>query len=250
MIIFPAIDLRGGRCVRLEQGRPEREFAFSDDPVATAEHWVEEGAEWLHVVDLDAALSGSAPSWEVLRGIVEAVPVPIQFGGGLRDMRGIERALSLGMKRVILGTSAVENPSLVRRAIEEFGAEKILVSIDAKGGWVAIHGWQELSRLRAVDLALQMKELGLKRIVYTDIARDGMLAGVSAHAVAKLARRSGLLVIASGGVSSLDDIRRLKGIERWGVEGIIVGRALYSGALDLSEVIALCRSDADYRYAG
>ena len=239
MIVFPAIDLRKGRCVRLEQGRPERELVFSDDPVAMAMRWAEEGAEWLHVVDLDAAMGIPARNQEVLKRIVEAVPIPVQLGGGLRDMESIEKALSLGATRVILGTSAVEDPSLVGRAIERFGAERVLVSIDAKGGLVAVRGWQEVSSLRALDLALQMKELGLKRVVYTDVARDGMLAGVDAEAVAELARRSGLLVIASGGVSSLDDIRRLKEVEHCGVEGLIVGRALYDGTLSLPEAMAI-----------
>jgi phosphoribosylformimino-5-aminoimidazole carboxamide ribotide isomerase len=237
MIVFPALDLRGGRCVRLEQGRPEKELVFSDDPVAVARRWAEEGAQWLHVVDLDAALGLSSHNLEVLRGIVETVPIPVQFGGGLRDMKSIEEVLSLGAARVILGTSAVENPRLISEAIKDFGSEKVLVSIDAKGGRVAIRGWQELSPRMTVDLALQMKELGLKRVVHTDVARDGMLAGVNAQAVAELARRGGLLVIASGGVSSLDDIRRLKEVEHCGVEGAIAGRALYTGAFSLSEAI-------------
>jgi len=239
MIVFPAIDLRGGRCVRLEQGRPGEELVFSDDPVAVAMRWAEEGAEWLHVVDLDAALGALSHNLEALKRIVETVSIPVQFGGGLRNMKSIEKALSLGATRAILGTSAVKKPSLVREAIERFGAERVMVSIDAKGGFVAVRGWQEVTSLRALDLALQMKELGLKRVVYTDIARDGMLAGVDAEAVAELARRSGLLVIASGGVSSLDDIRRLKEVEASGVEGVIVGRALYDGALSLPEAMAI-----------
>jgi phosphoribosylformimino-5-aminoimidazole carboxamide ribotide isomerase len=156
-------------------------------------------------------------------------------------MRSIKKVLGLGAARVILGTSAVENPGLVREAIEKFGAERVLVSIDAKGGRVAVRGWQEVSSLRALDLALRMRGLGLKRAVYTDVARDGMLAGVNAQAVAEMARRSGLLVIASGGVSSLDDIRLLKEVEHYGIEGVIVGRALYSGALSLSEAMAIAQ---------
>ena len=237
MIVFPAIDLRGGRCVRLEQGRPDKELVFSDDPVAVAMRWAEEGAEWLHVVDLDAALGVSSRNLEVLKRIIEAVRVQVQFGGGLRDMKRIEKVLGLGAARVILGTSAVENPSSVREAIEKFSAERVLVSIDAKGRQVAVRGWQEVSSLRVLDLALRMKGLGLKRVVYTDVARDGMLAGVNAQAVAELARQSNLLVIASGGISSLHDIRRLKEVEHCGIKGVIVGRALYTGALSLSEAI-------------
>lgn len=242
MIIFPAIDLRGGKCVRLRQGRPEEETAYSDDPVAVARRWVEEGAEWLHVVDLDAALGVPSHNLEGLKGIIEAVPVPVQFGGGLRDMKSIEKVLGLGVARVILGTAAVENPSLVGETVERFGAERILASIDAREGRVAVHGWQDASSLQALDLALRMKDLGLKRVVYTDVARDGVLAGVNVQAVEELAKQSGLLVIASGGVSSLDDIRLLKEVEHFGIEGVIIGRALYAGAFSLAEAIKTGRS--------
>lgn len=237
MIVFPAIDLRSGRCVRLKQGQLEKELVFSSNPVAVARRWLEEGAEWLHIVDLDAALGIPSRNLELLMAIVEAVPIPIQFGGGLRDMESIEKALNLGAARAILGTAAVENPSLVGEAIERFGADRILARIDAREGQVVVHGWQDVSPLQVVDLALEMKELGLRRVVYTDVARDGMLTGVNIQAVAELAKRSRLLVIASGGVSSLDDVHRLKEIEHCGIEGVIVGRALYMGTLCLSEVI-------------
>lgn len=248
MIVFPAVDLRWGKCVRLKRGQPEEETAYSDDPVAVAKRWAEGGAEWLHIVDLDAAFGKPSSNSEALKGIVESVPIPVQFGGGLRDMESIKRALNFGVVRVILGTAAVKNPSLVKEAVEEFGIERVLVSIDAKGGHVAIRGWRELSPLRAVDLALKMKRSGVKRVVYTDIVRDGMLAGVNIRATAELARRSGLLVIASGGVSSLDDIRRLKEFEHFGVEGVIIGRALYTGAFSLAEAIEIGGRDVNEAY--
>ncbi len=242
MVIYPAIDLRQGRCVRLRQGRPEDETVFGHDPVAMARHWVREGATWLHIVNLDGAFGQASPSVPVLSEIVTAVEVPIQFGGGLRDRASIEEALALGVQRIILGTAAVRDPELVAAAVEQFGAERLAVGIDARGGQVAIHGWRGLSSVTALELALRMKDLGVVRIVHTDIARDGMLSGVNAEASAELARRTGLQVIASGGVSSLDDIRRLKVVEPQGVEGVIIGQALYTGAITLSEAIRLAEN--------
>lgn len=239
MIVFPAIDLRRGKCVRLCQGRPEAETVFSDDPVAMAEHWASEGAEWLHVVNLDGAFGQASYNLRVVEEITAAVGIPVQFGGGLRTMADIEGALELGLARVILGTVAVEEPSLVAEAVQRFGAGRIVVGIDARRGRAATHGWQEVSSMSATELALRVRELGVERVVYTDIARDGMLCGVNVEASGKLAQRTGLKVIASGGVSSLDDLRRLKEVEASGVEGVIIGQALYSGALDLREAIEL-----------
>ena len=257
MIVFPAIDLRRGRCVRLRQGRPEAETVFSDDPVAMAKHWASQGAEWLHVVNLDGAF-GQAPSTALRRGsgqgsersssnlqvveeMVAAVRIPVQFGGGLRTMTDIEGALELGLMRVILGTVAVKEPDLVAEAVQRFGADRIVVGIDARSGKAATHGWQEVSSLAAIELALRVKKLGVERVVYTDIARDGMLSGVNVEATGELAQRTGLKVIASGGVSSLDDLRRLKEAEASGVDGVIIGQALYSGALELREAIEIAR---------
>ena len=254
MIVFPAIDLRQGRCVRLRQGRLEEETVFSDDPVAMAEHWVSQGAEWLHVVNLDGAFGQASSNLRVVEEIASSKfkvqssnlqpptsNLQIQFGGGLRTMTDIEGALELGLSRIILGTVAVKEPSLVAEAIRRFGAERIVVGIDARKGKVATHGWQEVSSVAATELALRVKELGVERVVYTDIARDGMLSGVNVEAVRELAQRTGLRVIASGGVSSLNDLRRLKEIETSGVEGVIIGQALYSGALELREAIEIAR---------
>ena len=247
MIVFPAIDLRRGRCVRLRQGRPEAETVFSDDPVAMAEHWVSQGAEWLHVVNLDGAFGQASSNSRVVKEIVGSnfqLPtsnIQIQFGGGLRTMADIEGALGLGLARVILGTVAVKEPSLVAEAVQRFRAERIVVGIDARNGNVATHGWQEVSSVTATELAYRVMELGVERVVYTDIARDGMLCGVNVEAVRELAQRAGLKVIASGGVSSLDDLRRLREAEASGVEGVIIGQALYSGALELREAIETAR---------
>jgi len=241
MIVFPAIDLRQGRCVRLRQGRPEAETVFSDDPVAMAQHWTAQGAEWLHVVNLDGAFGQASSNLRVVEEMAAAVGIPIQFGGGLRTMADIEGALALGLTRIILGTVAVKEPSLMADAVQRFGAGRIVVGIDARKGNVATDGWQEISSLAATELALRVKKLGVERVVYTDISRDGMLCGVNIEATRELAQRTGLKIIASGGVSSLDDMRCLKGIEASGVEGVIIGQALYSGALKLREAIEIAR---------
>ncbi|MFQ6059211.1 MAG: 1-(5-phosphoribosyl)-5-[(5-phosphoribosylamino)methylideneamino]imidazole-4-carboxamide isomerase [Anaerolineae bacterium] len=244
MIIFPAIDLRQGRCVRLVQGRIEDETVYSDDPLAVAQRWVAEGAQWLHVVNLDGAFGATArQNLEVVQRIAETVEVPIQFGGGLRDFEAIETAFDLGVVRVVLGTAAVKDPRLVELAIAKFGSEGIVLGIDARGGRVATHGWQQVSDVDAVDLALEMLVRGIRRVVYTDIARDGTLAGPNMAAIAEMARRTGLYVIASGGISSLDDIRQLKALEPLGVEGVIVGKALYTGRVNLSQAIEVARSE-------
>lgn len=259
MIVFPAIDLRQGRCVRLRQGDPTAETVFGADPAAIARHWVAQGAGWLHVVNLDGALGeavtvpeGSAEAepdpvwlaalplnWQRLYAIRQAVAVPIQFGGGLRRLEDIALALRLGATRVVLGTVAVQKPELVAAALARFGPERIVVGIDAREGRVAIHGWQELSTIAATDLACRLAALGVRRVVFTDIARDGVLAGVNVAATAELARVSGLRVIASGGVAGPEDILALRAAEAAGIEGVIIGQALYTGALDLPTALAL-----------
>lgn len=246
MIVFPAIDLRRGRVVRLRQGDPDAETRYGDDPTAMARRWVAVGAEWLHVVNLDGALGGGEAELNLQRlaEIRRAVAVPIQFGGGLRTLEDIDLALQLGATRVVLGTVAVRRPELVAQAVEWFGAERIVVGIDAREGRVAIHGWQEVSDVSAVDLARRMADLGVPRIVYTDIGRDGMLTGVNVQATAELAAAAGVPVIASGGVRDLNDIRALKAVEDRGIEGVITGQAIYTGALDLAAAIELARRPA------
>ncbi len=240
MIIFPAIDLRRGRCVRLRQGDPAAETVFSDDPAFMARHWAEQGARWLHVVNLDGALGDQGPDALNLQRLAEmraAVTLPIQFGGGLRTLDDVALALALGATRMVLGTAAVQNPDLARAAVERFGAEAIVAGLDARAGLVATHGWQATSGLHVHDLGRQLRQAGVLRAVYTDIARDGMLSGVDAEGSAELARQTGLRIIASGGVRDLDDIRRLKVLADQGIEGVIVGQAIYTGSLDLRQAI-------------
>jgi len=258
MIVYPAIDLRSGQVVRLQRGRIGTEKVYGDDPVAVAQRWVQQGAQWLHIVNLDGAL-GEAPTnqsasqarpdsienrksnWEWLGEICASVPVPVQFGGGLRTMADIERAFSLGVARVILGTVAIREPTLVVEAIRCFGDKRVVVALDAKAGRVAILGWQEVTHVPVLELASQMRDLGVIRVIYTDVSRDGTLAGVNAAATAALARASGLRVIASGGVASLEDLRRLREEETAGIEGVIIGQALYSGRLTLPAAIAIAQ---------
>ena len=251
MIVFPAIDLRHGRCVRLRQGRAEEEKVYDDDPAAVARRWVAQGAQWLHVVNLDGAFGEPRNTQHAtclplnlqrLAEIRATVPeTPIQFGGGVRSLADVETALSLGATRVILGTVAVRNPDLVAEAVRRFGAERIVAGIDARNGLVATHGWQQTSGTTAVALGRAMRLRGVIRAVYTDIARDGMLTGVNVEATAALARFTGLRVIASGGVASLVDVTRLEAKSDRDIEGVIVGQALYTGVLSLPEVIQAAR---------
>lgn len=242
MIIFPAIDLRSGRVVRLQQGRADAEIVYSDEPAQVAVRWQSEGAEWLHVVNLDGAFGDdTALNQRALEEILAAVSIPVQCGGGLRDLASIEAAFALGVARVVIGTAAIENPMLVSDALARFGAARVAVGIDARGGMVATRGWREQSPISALDLARQMGERGITRIVYTDIARDGMLRGIDAEAIAALARASGVRVIASGGIASLRDVEALQARARDGIEGVIIGQALYTGAVALSEAILMNR---------
>ena len=242
MIIYPAIDLRHGRCVRLQQGDAAAETVFADDPADAARRWVGEGAEWLHIVNLDGALGEeSAANLIALEGILAAVDVPVQFGGGLRSANDVGRLLDLGVARAILGTVAVREPAVVEQALARYGPEAVVVGIDAREGQVAIHGWQETSALSATALGQRMAEMGVVHVVYTDVARDGMLSGVNLDATGALARETGLRVIASGGVATLDDIRAIKTQEARGISGVIIGMALYRGHVDLAQALAIAK---------
>lgn len=239
MLIIPAIDLKDGACVRLKQGRMEDDTVFSDDPIGVAAQWVEQGARRLHLVDLNGAFAGTPINGEIVRAIAQRWPsLPIQIGGGIRSLETIEAYVQAGVSWVILGTKAVKEPSFVREACKAFPG-KVIVGIDAKDGWVATDGWAEVSSIQAVDLAKQFKVDGISAIVYTDIARDGMMQGVNVEATAKLARDSGLPIIASGGVTNLDDIHRLMAVKNDGIVGAITGRAIYEGTLDLGQAQAL-----------
>ncbi|MSS70386.1 MAG: 1-(5-phosphoribosyl)-5-[(5-phosphoribosylamino)methylideneamino]imidazole-4-carboxamide isomerase [Candidatus Latescibacteria bacterium] len=237
MTLLPAIDLKAGRCVRLLQGRKEDETVYSDDPAAVARRWQEEGATYLHLVDLDGAFEGASGNLAAITRILEAVDIPIELGGGIRSMGDVSRLLSLGLDRVILGTVAIREPDVVRSAVERFGPDRVVVGIDAREGRVAVKGWVETTEVQAVDLALQMKALGIRRVVYTDISTDGMLVGPNIEATQVLAVETGLRVIASGGISSLDDLRRVAALAPFGVEGVIVGKALYEGRVGLREAL-------------
>ncbi|MBR7025756.1 MAG: 1-(5-phosphoribosyl)-5-[Selenomonadaceae bacterium] len=238
MIIFPAIDLRGGKCVRLIQGDFDKETVYSDDPQATALKWQALGAKFLHVVDLDGARKGSPQNLDAIKKILDAVEIPIEVGGGIRTLDDAEKVLLLGVRRVILGSVAVENISLVEEAVKNFG-DKIVVGIDARNGFVAVHGWEKSSAVKVEELAKKIVAAGVKTIIYTDISKDGMLSGVNAEAFAELQKISGAQIIASGGVKNLEDIRALKAAK---ISGVIVGKAIYTGALDLKSAIELADS--------
>lgn len=237
MIIFPAIDIRDGRCVRLLQGRRDRETVYDDDPAGVAERWAACGAAFLHVVDLDGAFTGNARNRDSVQRIIGAVEIPVQFGGGIRTLDDVARTLDLGVRRVVIGTAAVMDPAMVRTAVERWGGDRIVVGIDARDGRVAVRGWAAESARPAVDVARQVKTGGVERIVYTDIARDGTMTGPNVEATRALARASGLRVIASGGVSSMDDLAAVAAASKDGVEGVIVGKALYEGAIDLRAAV-------------
>ncbi len=232
MQILPAIDLRGGKCVNLIQGIAEQETVFSDSPVEMAKQWQAEGAEYLHLVDLDGAFQGESANLHIVREIVDTLDIPTQLGGGIRSMEHIDAVLALGVHRAILGTAALKQPSLVKQACEKHG-ERIAVGIDAKDGMVATHGWLEVSQKSAVEFAVEMDEV--QTIIYTDIKSDGMLKGPNVNATADIVNAVSADVIASGGVTSLLDIEALKNI---GAYGAIIGRALYIGDLNLSDAIA------------
>ena len=242
MLIIPAVDLRGGKCVRLVQGRADAETVFSDDPVAMALKWQNKGARLLHVVDLDGAFTGSQKNLDVVKDIANALDIPMELGGGIRDRESVERVLEAGVQRAILGTVALKDPAFAEAVCKEYG-DRIAVGIDAKDGMVAIHGWTEIGKKSAVDFAVEMQEAGVKTIIYTDIKRDGMLKGPNIEATKAIAQATqDVEVIASGGVSSLQDVENLKPLESAGVTGMIVGKALYTGDILLEDAISVVSS--------
>lgn len=234
MQLYPAIDLKGGRCVRLTQGLFDNVTVYSDTPAKMASLWESKGASYLHLVDLDGALAGRSVNEAAIRSIIEQVSVPVQVGGGIRTPEAAQNLLKMGAARVIVGTKAVEHPGFVRELIENFGAERVVVGIDAKDGMAAVEGWEMVSQISASRLCMQMKEYGIRHVVYTDISRDGMLAGPNIQATKKLMEETGLDIIASGGVSSMEDLQNLY---RQGIQGVIIGKALYENRIDLAEAI-------------
>ncbi len=238
--LIPAIDLKGGHCVRLKQGRMEDATDYGDDPAAMALHWQSMGATRLHVVDLDGAFAGKPENRNAVRGICTQLSIPVQLGGGLRDLETIAKTLSLGVGRVILGSIAVSNPRLVTDACTAFPGQ-ICVGIDAKGGMVAVHGWDDVTNVAATDLARRFEDAGVAAIIYTDIARDGMLTGPNIDETLNLAQSVSIPVIASGGISTLEDVKACAGYTDAGICGAITGRAIYEGTLDFAAAMELLK---------
>jgi phosphoribosylformimino-5-aminoimidazole carboxamide ribotide isomerase len=239
MLILPAIDLKDGRCVRLFQGEMDKETVYFDDPVAAAMHWLGEGAKFLHIVDLNGAVEGRPVHTKEVAAICRQPGLSVELGGGLRSIEAVEAALGLGVSRVVIGTAAYDNAEFLRTLCNRFPG-KIVVGIDARQGKVAVKGWKETTSMDAVELAKRCEQDGASRIIYTDISRDGTSGGVNLDETLKIARAVEIPVIASGGVATLDDIRRLLALEKEGVEGVIVGRALYAGAFEYREAILEC----------
>jgi phosphoribosylformimino-5-aminoimidazole carboxamide ribotide isomerase len=236
MIVYPAIDLKGGQCVRLLQGRMEDATVYGKDPAAMARKWAGMGAKWLHVVDLDGAFAGQSANLEAVREIVAAIDIPVQLGGGIRSLDHIRLLLEkVGVQRVILGTAALEDPELLQQAADQYGS-RIAVGIDAVGGKVAVRGWADVSDEEAVELGNRVRRMGVQTVIYTDISRDGMMTGPNFAETRRMIEQTGLDIIVSGGVAALEDVRQSRNL---GAAGVILGRSIYQGAIDLSDAIAL-----------
>ena len=240
MIVFPAIDIKDGLCVRLMQGDPDRATVYDRDPVAVARHWEAEGAEWLHLVDLDGAFAKKPVNEAIILGIARSISIPVQVGGGIRTLENVDRYLSSGVARVIIGTAALRQPEMIEEACLRH-PHRVALGLDARDGNIAVEGWKESTQTDAVTLVLRFKDLELAAVIYTDIHRDGMQTGVNIEATRRLIERTGASVIASGGVSTMEDIERLLPLASIGLLGVITGRAIYEGTLDLREAIAHAR---------
>ncbi|KNF10167.1 imidazole-4-carboxamide isomerase HisA [Gottschalkia purinilytica] len=235
MIIFPAIDMKDGKCVRLKQGKFDEVTVFGENPPEVAKKWEDKGGKYLHLVDLDGAKDGTPKNLEKIREITKSINIPIQIGGGIRSKETVEILLDAGVSRVILGTVAINNKELLKSLVDEY-KEKIVVSIDAKDGLVAVDGWVNVSEVRSLDLVKELEEIGVKTIVYTDISKDGMMAGPNFDIYRVLGESTSIDIIASGGVSSISDVRRLKDM---GLYGCIIGKALYTGDIELKEALGV-----------
>jgi len=238
VIIFPAVDILDGKCVRLKQGRYDAVTIYADDPAEMALFWEEQGASWLHIVDLDGAASGSTANLKAVEKICQKVTIPVQYGGGLRSEAAVERLLNLGVQRVVLGTVLVKKPELAAAMLKTFG-DKIVAGIDARNGLVAVDGWQSETQILAVNLALDLKNKGLQRLIYTDVLQDGMRQGPNLASIKEMLEAVKLPLIGSGGVGSLGDLEALKELEALGLEGVIVGSALYEKVFTLKEALAV-----------
>ncbi len=234
MQIYPAIDIKDGQCVRLSQGKFDDVTVFNSNPSEVAKQWASEGATYLHIVDLDGARYGKSFINDILKSIIDEYKIPVQVGGGIRNMRNVEDKINLGVSRVIIGTGAIKNPAFVREAINIYGSDRIAVGIDASNGMVAVEGWEEVSKTSALNLCLQCKTMGVRTIIYTDIAKDGMMSGPNVEHTKDLIEKTGLDIIASGGVSSVKD---LESVHRIGAQGVIIGKALYRGNIQLKDAI-------------
>lgn len=241
MILYPAIDLRNGRVVRLKEGDPNRQTIFSDDPLTTAKRWRDAGATWLHIVNLDGAFGQASKNLAIAEQIAQLDGIKIQFGGGLRQLQDVQTAINLGVSRVVLGTVALNHPEVVIDAVKEQGTEAICVGLDAKNGKITTHGWQTVSETTAITLGQQMKQAGVTHALYTDVSRDGLLTGVNVEETLTLAQQTHLSVIASGGVRHLDDIRTLAKTRR--IAGVIIGMALYTEQFTLQEAFSVLESE-------
>ncbi len=254
MEIFAAIDLKNGKCVRLVQGDPNAETIYSDDPATVAETWETIGVDWLHIVNLDGAFGEADKSTKnvnALQAILDRVSAPVQFGGGLRTMEDVENALNMGVSRVIIGSMAADRPRQMLDILGRFGPEQVVLGLDVRDGKVATHGWRQLSETDPVILAQQIHKAGLTHIVYTDISRDGMLSGINIAATVALAKAGNppdsphrFKVIASGGVAGIEDVHNVKAVEKEGVEGLIIGKALYTGKVDLGDAMRVAHGEA------
>jgi phosphoribosylformimino-5-aminoimidazole carboxamide ribotide isomerase len=238
MLVIPAIDIRGGNCVMLTQGKIEAETVYSKDPVFIAKLWQAKGAKRLHVVDLDGAFGGNPKNIEIARKIRESVTIPVEFGGGVRSLKAVETLLEMGIDYAILGTVAIYHPELLQQAVEKYG-DKIVLALDVRDSKVAIAGWKETTTVDAFELIVKAKEIGIKEIIYTDIKKDGMMQGANIEGLKEIAEKSGLKIIASGGVSTLDDVTKIKALEKSGVTGMIIGKALYTEDIKLEEAIKI-----------
>lgn len=233
MQIYPAIDIKNGQCVRLKQGKFDNVTVFNENPKDAAKKWIDYGASYIHIVDLDGARYGKSFTNEIIKDIIDKYNIKIQTGGGIRTIKDIEEKINAGVSRVIIGTASIKNPELVKEAVKVF-KDKIAVGVDAKNGMVAIDGWENISDIKAIDLCLKMKSYGVKTIIYTDISKDGMMSGPNVEATQEIIEKTGMGIIASGGISNIKDIESIKNIN---AQGVIIGKALYNGAINLKDII-------------
>lgn len=238
MLVIPAIDLRKSRCVRLVQGNPRDETVFSKEPISIAKLWQLKGAEYIHVIDLDGAITGTPKNLDIVFKIVNAVKIPVQFGGGIRDFETLEEIFKGKVDRVVLGTATVQSMDFVKEAYKKY-KDRIIIGIDAKGDVAAIRGWKDITNKNVFKLAKEIEDIGIKTIVFTDVKKDGMLAGPNFKMIKEIAKTTGLEVIASGGISTMDDVENIRALEKYGVTGMIIGTALYTGAIDLKEAVKI-----------